>query len=334
MIQQTDISWQTQSWQTLLQSAIRDVRSLCEALQLDPSDLSISSVAENEFPLLVPLPFVSRMEKGNPLDPLLLQVLNSSQEEVNLDGLVEDPLEESEHNPIPGLLHKYYNRVLLTVTPSCAIHCRYCFRRHFDYDSNNAGRSSWPRLLRYLNEHPELDEVILSGGDPLVASDSYLQSLTEKIAAIKHIRQLRIHTRLPVVIPQRILQSDLSWLASFTNPVVVLHINHAREIDADVTLAVKRLKDAGAEVLNQAVLLKGINDNLDDQLDLQRTCFESGIMPYYLHLPDRVKGTAHFQVTEARGRELMENMKARLSGYMLPNLVVEQPGNTSKTRLI
>lgn len=333
MIQQTDISWQTQSWQSLLQSAIRDITTLCDALGLNPEDLSTSATAEREFPLLVPLPFVSRMERGNPQDPLLLQVLTSVGEELDMEGLVDDPLQEAAHNPIPGLLHKYHNRILLTVTPSCAIHCRYCFRRHFDYDANNTGRSSWPTLLHYLNEHPELDEVILSGGDPLVASDNYLQSLVEKIADIEHISRLRIHTRLPVVIPQRILQSDLQWLRSFDNPVVVLHINHAREIDADVRLAVRQLKDAGSVVLNQAVLLKGVNDNLEDQLDLHRCCYASGIMPYYLHLPDAVHGTAHFQVSREQGLDLMAQMKAHLSGYMLPNLVVEQPGKSAKTRL-
>lgn len=334
MIQQTDITWQTQSWQSLLQSAIRDSASLCQLLQLNPADLPISNQAAEKFPLLVPFPFVSRMEKGNPKDPLLLQVLNSEQEELEMEGLVDDPLEEADHNPIPGLLHKYHNRVLLTVTPSCAIHCRYCFRRHFDYDANNAGRSAWSQLLHYLNEHTEVDEVVFSGGDPLVASDSYLESLVEKISAIDHIQRLRIHTRLPVVIPQRVLQSDLRWLRAFSNPVVVLHVNHAREIDTDVVLAVRQLRDAGATVLNQAVLLQGINDNLEQQLELHRTCFDSGILPYYLHLTDQVRNTAHFQVNAQRGVKLMEKMKSHLSGYMLPNLVVEEPGKSAKTRIV
>lgn len=334
MIQQTDISWQTHSWQSLLQSAIRDIDSLCRALELNPEDLPISAKAAEDFPLLVPLPFVGRMEKGNPADPLLLQVLNSQSEEIDAEGLIDDPLEEASHNPIPGLIHKYHNRVLLTVAPSCAIHCRYCFRRHFDYEANNVGRNAWPTLLRYLNEHPEIDEVILSGGDPLMASDRFLESLVRKIADIHHIRRLRIHTRLPVVIPQRILQSDLSWLRHFDNPVVVLHVNHAQEIGDDLRQAVGTLRQAGATTFNQAVLLNGINDDLETQLALHRGCFDAGILPYYLHLPDSVRGTTHFQIDETRGRELMAQLQARLSGYMLPSLVVEQPGKPAKTRLV
>jgi L-lysine 2,3-aminomutase len=334
MIQQTDISWQTQSWQSLLQSAVTDVAELCRILDLDSSDLQLSPLAQREFPLRVPMPFVNRMERGNPKDPLLLQVLAVEQEMIEEPGLSKDPLQEAAQNPLPGLLHKYRNRVLLTVAASCAIHCRYCFRRHFDYQANNKGRSAWPAILGYLNEHPEVDEVILSGGDPLMADDDYLKSLTEKIAGIRHIKRLRIHTRLPVVIPQRILQSDLQWLGNFAHPIVVLHINHAREIDEELTLAVTQLRQAGATVLNQAVLLAGINDNLKAQLDLHRRSFDSGILPYYLHLPDQVRGTAHFQVDERRARALMQQMQAEVSGYMLPNLVMEQPGKSGKTRLL
>lgn len=334
MIQQTDITWQTQSWQSLLQSAVTDIHTLCDLLNLDASQLPLSAKAQSEFPLKVPLPFISRMERGNAADPLLRQVLVDKNEEIEIEKLVEDPLDEANHNPVPGLLHKYRNRVLLTVTPSCAIHCRYCFRRHFDYEANNVGRNAWPTLLHYLNEHPEIDEVILSGGDPLMASDRYLESLVRKIADIHHIRRLRIHTRLPVVIPQRILQSDLSWLRHFDKPVVVLHINHPQEIGDDLRQAVSALRQAGATTFNQAVLLNGINDDLESQLALHRDCFDAGILPYYLHLPDSVRGTTHFQIGETRGRELMAQLQTRLSGYMLPSLVVEQPGKPAKTRLV
>ncbi len=334
MIQQTDISRQTSSWQSLLQTAVTDPLELCRILQLDPAALALSPDAANQFPLKVPRSFIDRMQPGNPQDPLLRQVLAVQDELLELPGLIEDPLQEAASNPLPGLLHKYGNRVLLTLAASCAVNCRYCFRRHFDYAANNEGRRAWPALFHYLHDHPEVDEVILSGGDPLMASDDYLTSLIAKLAGTAQIKRLRIHTRLPVVVPQRILQSDLGWLKPFDHPVVVLHINHANEIDSDLQAAVARLRQAGSTVMNQAVLLAGVNDNLEAQLDLHRRSFDAGILPYYLHLPDQVRGTAHFQVTLEAALSLMSALQSRLSGYLLPRLITEEPGKQSKSHLL
>ncbi len=334
MIQHSDISWQTQSWQSLLQTAVSDINQLCELLGLDSAQLNYDPDAAGQFAMRVPLPFIQRMERGNPNDPLLKQVLAVQSENLDAVGFTDDPLAERQANAIPGLLHKYQNRVLLTVTGSCAVHCRYCFRRHFDYSANNGGRQAWPAILSYLRDHPEVDEVILSGGDPLTAADSYLHQLIDRLAKLPSIKRLRIHTRVPVVIPQRILQADLSWLKLFTSPVVVLHINHANEIDSQVTEAVQRLRDNGSMVLNQAVLLAGINDNLPAQLDLHRGCYDAGILPYYLHLPDRVRGTAHFDVPIEQARQLFQDIRKNLSGYMVPTLVMEEAGAAHKTPLI
>jgi EF-P beta-lysylation protein EpmB len=272
------------------------------------------------------------MEIGNPADPLLLQVLSLKEELAQQPDFVLDPLGENSFNPLPGLIHKYRNRALLTVSGACAIHCRYCFRRHFDYESNNPGSDGWLPVLRYIREHTDIDEVIFSGGDPLSAPDKVLKNLTEQLSKIPSLKRLRVHTRLPVVIPQRITEDCLEWLAIFRHPIVVLHINHANEIDSAVSRACQRLLSAGAVVLNQAVLLKGVNDNLPAQTELHRKCFDSGIKPYYLHLLDPVAGAAHFDVKEQKILDLYEQMRGALSGYMLPTLVRENPGDVAKTR--
>jgi L-lysine 2,3-aminomutase len=332
MIPQTDLSWQEESWQLALKNLITDPLELCELLQLQPDQLGISEGATKQFALKVPRSFAARMEIGNPEDPLLLQVLNRKQELLEVPGFVSDPLAEETANPLPGLIHKYKNRALLTVSGACAIHCRYCFRRHFDYDANNPGSAGWLPVLRYLQEHPEIDEIIYSGGDPLSAPDRQLHKLTEQLKKIPSIKRLRVHTRLPVVIPQRITNECLSWLGLYPNPLLVLHINHANEIDAGLEKSVSQLRSAGVIVLNQAVFLKGINDSLQAQLKLHRSCFDAGILPYYLHLLDPVKGASHFHAEEPYLLEIYEQMRARLSGYMLPSLTREIPGDFAKFR--
>ncbi len=334
MIQQSDISWQTQSWQYLLQHVITDAGELYRILGLDTSTLPSAGAADQDFPLRVPLPFVQRMQRGDPADPLLLQVLSSDQERLETPGYSIDPLGEQASNPLSGLLHKYRNRALVTLSSSCAVHCRYCFRRHFDYRANNGGRRAWPAILEYLADNPDIEEVILSGGDPLMAGDAQLRDFIEQLTGISSVRHLRIHTRLPVVIPQRILQAELDWLGIFPNPVVVLHINHANEIDDQLAAAVRLLRQAGATVLNQAVLLAQVNDSLEAQIALARQLTLAGILPYYLHLPDRVSGTAHFDVSRERGEAIVGQMRDLLSGYMVPRLVMEQSGAPSKLVLV
>ncbi len=333
MIPQTDLSWQEESWQSALKNLVTDANELCALLQLDPQQLDLSPEAATQFQLKVPRSFVARMEIGNASDPLLRQVLNVKDELLQVPGFVSDPLEEHESNPLPGLIHKYKNRALLTVSGACAIHCRYCFRRHFDYEANNPGSDGWLPVLRYIQENPEINEIIFSGGDPLNAPDRVLKKLTEQLKNIPSLKRLRVHTRFPLVIPQRITDDCIDWLSLFSNTVVVLHINHAQEIDKHVAEAISRLKSAGLILLNQAVLLKGVNDSLKDQQDLHQSCFDLGIQPYYLHMLDPVKGSAHFDVDKDVALNLYEEMRGSLSGYMLPKLVRETPGDIAKTPL-
>ena len=243
-----------------------------------------------------------------------------------------DPLDESSHNPIAGIVHKYRNRLLLIVSPACAINCRYCFRRHFPYQENRQNKEQWLQALTYISSNTDINEVIFSGGDPLAANDQFLGWLAEQIAAIPHIKRLRIHTRLPVVIPSRINDSFLRWAtASRLKPIVVLHINHSNEIDAEVAEAVARLLDAGIKVLNQTVLLKDINDNAATLNALSERLFDCGITPYYLHLLDPVQGASHFDIDTSQAREIYGQLQTLLPGFLLPKLVREIPGKLSKT---
>jgi EF-P beta-lysylation protein EpmB len=333
MIPQTDLSWQEESWQSAWQNAITDPLELCRLLDVDPLMAGVSDEAARHFSLRVPRYFTTLMEHGNARDPLLLQVLSSRDEMVEAPGYSDDPLAETLANPLPGLIRKYHNRVLLTVSGACAVHCRYCFRRHFDYQANNPGNPGWSAVIDYLRQHPEIDEVIYSGGDPLSATDRQLHQLTQLIRAIPSVVRLRVHTRFPVVIPQRITDECLEWLGLFENPLVVLHINHAQEVGSDLTKAVGKLRQAGVLVLNQSVLLKGINDSPEAQEALHLRCFSAGILPYYLHLLDPVRGAAHFDVDGNAARELLAHLGTKLPGYLVPHLVREEPGKPGKTRL-
>jgi EF-P beta-lysylation protein EpmB len=273
------------------------------------------------------------MEKGNPRDPLLLQVLPTEHEFIQQPGFSIDPLEEQD-NQQPSLLHKYQNRVLLILKGSCAINCRYCFRRHFPYAENKGGKSVWQSNLDYILEHPEIDEVILSGGDPLMAKDHELRWLLIGLSKIKHIKRLRIHTRLPVVIPARITETLCETLEQCGLKVVlVTHINHANEISEELVQACSRLQKVGVTLLNQSVLLKGINDNSKRLVELGSRLFEAGILPYYLHVLDKVQGAAHFYVDDGTAKQLMAQVLASTSGYLVPRLTRETGGKPSKTPL-
>lgn len=325
MIPLTDLSWQSRPWQWLLGNAITDINELVGILNLPQVPV------DTAFPVRVPLPYLHRMERGDPADPLLLQVLPSGAENLDLPGFVDDPLDESSSSPLPGLLHKYRSRVLVVTSGACAIHCRYCFRRHFPYQSFQPDTMRWEEISAYVREDPSIKEVILSGGDPLVFSDQRLQWIEGMISATSHVDTLRLHTRLPIVIPQRVCDALLRWIeASRLKIVMVMHSNHARELDEDVGTAMSRLSRAGVTILNQSVLLRGVNDSADALEALSRRLFETGVMPYYLHLLDPVRGAAHFEVPEKEARELVDEVARRVPGYLVPRLVREVPGEAFK----
>lgn len=316
-------------WQTELADAIRDPAELLQLLDLDPA--LASTDAARQFPLRVPRAFVARMRKRDPNDPLLRQVLTSAAELADMPGFVTDPVGDLASRRQPGVLHKYRSRVLLITTGVCGIHCRYCFRRHFPYQEETARSQDWRAALDYLRGETGVNEVILSGGDPLSLNDRQLAGLVAELEAIPHIRRLRIHTRQPVVLPSRVDESLLAWLGTCRlQKVVVLHVNHARELDASVTDACAKLRQAGALLLNQSVLLKGVNDSVEALTDLSEALSAAGILPYYLNLLDRVQGAAHFEVPENEARTLMRDLRARLPGYLMPRLVREIPGAAAK----
>lgn len=321
-------------WQEMLSDLITDPKELVKVLHLDPDQRPPSLAAIAEFPLKVPRPFVAAMDKGNWQDPLLLQVWPSSQEEEQVADYVADPLQEAEYNPVPGLLHKYQGRVLLTAVPHCAIHCRYCFRRHFDYAENTPSRNQWQLALDYISQDNSIEEVILSGGDPLAASDRHLNWLVKQLESIPHLSCLRIHSRLPVVLPQRIT-SDLVKMLESTRlqAILVLHCNHPQEITDEVAQGLSKFETNRVTLLNQTVLLDEINNNSSILIQLSKSLFALNVLPYYLHIPDKVAGTAHFSVTREAGIQLIADMQKQLPGYLVPKLVQEEPGKPAKTRL-
>ncbi|WP_052384095.1 EF-P beta-lysylation protein EpmB [Litchfieldella xinjiangensis] len=321
-------------WQAQLAAAIRDPRELCRRLNLDPGWLPGASTGHALFEVRVPEAYLARIRVNDPQDPLLRQVLPLAAESETPIGYVQDPLQEAEHTPRRGLIHKYASRVLLIASPACAINCRYCFRRHFPYQENAPSRAQWDDTLAYIRDDPSLNEVILSGGDPLASSDRQLAWLSQRLESIAHLKRLRIHTRLPVVIPDRVDASMLDWLsATRLQKVMVLHINHANEIDTAVVEACARLKQAGVTLLNQSVLLRGVNDSVSALSALSERLFEAGILPYYLHVLDPVTGAAHFDVTDEEARALVADLREVLPGFLMPRLVREVPGEASKTPL-
>jgi len=322
-------------WKAELSNCVSSIDELLNQLGLKPEDLNATEQAASKFPIKVPQPFVQLMEYGNPNDPLLKQVLPITSELQVDSNFSTDPVGESSFNPVPGIVHKYRNRVLMIISPNCAINCRYCFRRHFPYDDNRQSKQQWLKALDYLKTKPEINEVIYSGGDPLAANDNFLRWLTGEIESIKHIKRLRIHTRLPVVIPSRIDDQLLNWLSNTRlKPTFVLHINHANEIDSALSQGINRLKQAGIMVLNQSVLLKGVNDTSAQLINLSEKLFDAGIMPYYLHMLDPVQGASHFDVPRDRAVEIFSQIQAELPGFLVPKLVQERAGETSKSLIL
>ena len=317
------------SWQRILADGFVSSRALLDYLEL--SDTLGSAAAEQVFKTRVPRGFAACMKKGDPNDPLLRQVLAISDELISEPGFVTDPLDEAAYNSMPGLIHKYAGRVLLTVAGACAVNCRYCFRRHFPYADNNPGRAGWANALAFIEADASIHEVILSGGDPLLAPDATLQFLIQALEAIPHVHTLRIHTRLPVVLPERI-DANLCKLLSNARfqCVVVLHANHAAELSAGVLDACRALREAGCHVLNQSVLLAGVNASIDALVALSQRLWTCGVLPYYLHVLDKVEGAAHFSVSDRIIKELLAALPAHLPGYLVPRLVQEVPGAKSK----
>lgn len=318
-------------WRRELREAVSSVEELAGLLGLDPGDLDTNPAVARDFPLLVPRPYVSRMRGGDPRDPLLLQVLPTGREDESRSGFSPHPLAEREAAPVPGLVHKYRGRVLFVTTGACAVHCRYCFRRHFPYGEESGWSDDWEGAIAYVVSRERVREVILSGGDPLAVSDRKLSELVGRLASIPHVERLRIHTRIPVVLPSRVGSGLIECLASTRlRVVVVLHANHAREIDSSVGTAVAELAAVGSTVLNQAVLLGDVNDSVAAQQALGERLFDVGVLPYYLHLLDPVSGAAHFEVDEERARRIHGELLARMPGYLVPRLVREVPGAPSK----
>jgi EF-P beta-lysylation protein EpmB len=319
-------------WQQQLSEAVSTSEELIRYLEL-PASLKIEiNQAIGSFPLRAPYAYLERIKKGDINDPLLKQILPIGAELIEQPGFTADPLEEQQANPCPGIIHKYPGRVLLMPTSACAINCRYCFRRHFPYQDNTPSKQQWQQSLAYLRQDESIHEVILSGGDPLASSDKHLAWLCEQLSDIKHISELRIHSRLPIVIPDRITDEFLYWTkATRLNVAVVVHCNHPQEIDDKVLICLKKIQKNGLILLNQSVLLRDVNDKLKILSALSKRLIESGCIPYYLHLLDKVQGAQHFDIDESEAIELHRAMTKSMPGYMVPRLVREEAGKTSKT---
>lgn len=320
-------------WRELWRTAYTDAAELLRAVgladqadQLPPGDAG--------FGLRVPRGFVARMRHGDPRDPLLLQVLPQLAELDQVPGFVADAVGDLAAREAQGVLHKYHGRALLIASGSCAINCRYCFRRHFPYGDEMAAAGQWRQALEHLRRDPTITELILSGGDPLALSTAKLEELGRGLAELPQVTRLRIHTRLPVVLPERVDRALLAWLGALPlQKVVVLHANHASEFDAAVDAACAGLRAAGVTLLNQSVLLRNVNDDADALVALSERLFAAGVLPYYLHQLDRVQGAAHFEVDDARAQTLLEQLRGRLPGYLVPKLVREVAGDASKRPL-
>ena len=317
------------NWQTQLSEAITSVDELLGILKLE--SLRADVYVPKHFELRVPQAFVAKMRVGDSNDPLLKQVLPDQREQIQVAGYVADPLSENTQNPVKGMLHKYQSRVLLTITGACAIHCRYCFRQHFDYSANMPTANAKEHIVNYITAHPEINEVILSGGDPLNVTNRRLFAWLDTLESISQLTTIRLHTRLPLVIPARLDEALLDRLSqSRCHIVMVIHCNHANEIDTFTAEKLQRTRAAGITLLNQAVLLKGINDNVEIQTQLSQRLFAAGVLPYYLHVLDKVAGAAHFDSDERSAIELYWSLLAALPGYLVPKLVRELPNKRFK----
>ena len=321
------------SWKQELGTAIRTYKDLAEYLNIPISEHPQLSEVSNVMPLLVPLSYASRIEKNNTDDPLLLQVLPQINEGNIVNNFIDDPLCENQQIPIKGLIHKYKSRVLLVCNSVCAIHCRYCFRKHFDYNDNRVSKKEWEERFNYIKAKSYINEVILSGGDPLLLNDSYLEFFMDQLSCMQHIRRVRIHTRIPIVLPSRITNSLIKILKSTRlRIIIVIHSNHPNELSQDVSDALEKLLDCSL-LLNQSVLLHKINDDVDILTKLSEKLFDIGVLPYYLHTLDKVKGCNHFHISDTKAINLYKELQSKLPGFLVPKLVKEVPFRSYKVPL-
>ncbi len=331
-LQTLNLNFPKTSWQKALANAISQPRELLTLLNLDPQQLSDEFDIDSPFPLKVPHSFVARMKKGQPKDPLLLQILPLNKEKLKIAGYGVDPVGDLASMSTPGVIKKYPGRALLVATGACGVHCRYCFRRHFPYSSANPAADNWLPAINDILHDNSINEVILSGGDPLCLSNDRLRNLMVKLENIPHLKRIRIHSRLPIVLPERVDEGLVSCLSDVKlKKIIVLHINHANEINNTVKDAMRRVAAANAVLFNQSVLLRGVNDNSQTLITLSETLFETGITPYYLHMLDKVQGAGHFHVSDNSARLLMKALRKSLPGYLVPRLVREELNQACKT---
>jgi L-lysine 2,3-aminomutase len=325
-------SRQVPDWQLALQAGFTRPRALLDYLELNPELPALAPALLRGFPLRVPRAYAARMQKGNPDDPLFRQVWPQPAEGQEVPGYHRDAVGDLARTRPGGLIHKYQGRALVIATGACAVHCRYCFRRHFPYGGQLAARDHWRETLATIAADPSLEEIILSGGDPLALADDKLAAFADALAEIPHVQRLRLHTRQPVVLPERVDASLLAWLGrGRLRKLIVLHVNHPQELGPELCAALGRLRALGLPLLNQSVLLRGVNDSATVLGELSRSLFNAGVLPYYLHLLDPVEGAAHFNVTDTEAADLMRDLSAQLPGYLLPRLVREIPGEPAKT---
>jgi L-lysine 2,3-aminomutase len=323
-----------EAWRQALRLAVRDAVQLCRLLDLPSEWEAAAERVGKTFPVFAPRGYLARIRPGDPLDPLLRQILPLADELHALPAFSRDPVGDAAAARSPGLLQKYHGRALMIATGACAVHCRYCFRRHFPYQEDVRSPRFWAQAISEIAADASLEEIVLSGGDPLTLTDERLAALAGQLAAVPHLRRLRVHTRLPVVIPERVTPGLVGLLRSTRlTPVVVLHANHPRELDSSVADALARLVDAGIPLLNQSVLLRGVNDDAPTLVALSQRLLDCRVLPYYLHQLDRVAGAGHFEVAVDRGLALVAEMRARLPGYAVPRYVREVPGQPGKVVL-
>ena len=321
------VPWKNDDWQYHLKNAVKNCSELAHLTGLD--DKALDWDQNPSFDLRVPKTYIKKMNFGDPTDPLLLQVAPRKIEGAIVDGFSHDPLNEIDAAKSPGLIKKYEERALIIATAACAVNCRYCFRRHFPYENHRNNFES--NTLKAIANDPSIKEAILSGGDPLIMPDSNLIKLMGKITDIPHVRRLRIHTRLPVVIPSRITNSLIDYFSTLNYPlIVVLHFNHENEIGPDTRVALSSLASTGATLLNQSVLLRGVNDNPETLASLSESLFLAGVLPYYLHLLDPVTGTSHFDIEKEEASRIFSSLQEMLPGYLVPRLVREVAGKKAK----
>jgi EF-P beta-lysylation protein EpmB len=327
------------AWQQSLGEAFRTPKALLDYLDLDAGLLTKSDMTTQDFPLRVPLAYAKRIQKGDWSDPLLRQVIPLDNECIIAEGFTTDPVGDIHATKGLGILQKYSGRALIITTGACAIHCRYCFRRHFPYQQHHASKNQWDEIILQIQSDSSLSEIILSGGDPLTLSDERLKTLCNRLAAIPHIERIRFHTRLPIVLPERIDAGFINWFGSLSQQtdlqiIMVIHANHANEFDLDVKHALEKLRATDTLLFNQSVLLRGINDNSNTLIHLSETLIEHHVFPYYLHMLDPVQGSTHFEVAETKALQLIRELRNTLPGYMVPKLVRELSGKRSKSPIV